>query len=74
MKIRIKDYIEDRQLTIYKLAKTSKYGYTTIHKSYNKVQTDASPLNLRDLQVIAEYQKRQMWEVLKELENGYMEK
>jgi hypothetical protein len=71
--IRIQDYINDRDITIYQLAKAGGYGYTTIYKSYNKSQSKATPLNLRDIEVIAKYQHKQMWEILKELEDNYME-
>nr|MCG4641966.1 hypothetical protein [Bifidobacterium bifidum] len=61
-------------LTIYQVSKRSGYGYTTLHKSFNKEQTSATPLNLRDLDALARARHRKMWEVLKELEEHYLER
>ena len=42
MRIDIKAYLSAKKLTIYKVAKKSGYGYTTLHKSFNKQQTSAT--------------------------------
>ncbi|HIX35344.1 MAG TPA: transcriptional regulator [Candidatus Limosilactobacillus merdigallinarum] len=73
MRIDIKSYLRANHLTIYQVAKISGYGYTTLHKSFNKEQTSATPLNLRDLDAIAQAQHRRMWEVLRDLEESYLE-
>lgn len=73
MQIDIKTYLSEHHLTIYEVAKRSGYGYTTLHKSFNKKQTDATPLNIRDLDALAQAQHVQMWEILRELENRYMQ-
>lgn len=73
MRIDIKSYLRANHLTIYQVAKSSGYGYTTLHKSFNKEQTSATPLNLRDLDAIAQAQHRRMWEVLRDLEESYLE-
>lgn len=73
MRIDIKSYLRANHLTIYQVAKISGYGYTTLHKSFNKEQTSATPLNLRDLDAIAQVQHRRMWEVLRDLEESYLE-
>lgn len=73
MRIDIKSYLRANHLTIYQVAKISGYGYTTLHKSFNKEQTSATPLNLRDLDAIAQAQHRQMWQVLRDLEESYLE-
>lgn len=49
MKIDILRYLDDKHLTIYRVAKESGYGYTTLHKSFNKQQSNATSINLRDL-------------------------
>lgn len=71
MKFDIKAYLDDNSLTIYRVAKASGYGYTTIHKSFNKTQSDATSLNVRDLDALAKAQNKAMWEVLRDLENFY---
>lgn len=55
MRIDIKAYLSAKKLTIYKVAKKSGYGYTTLHKSFNKQQTSATSLNLRDLDALAQH-------------------
>ncbi|MDD6171177.1 MAG: transcriptional regulator, partial [Ligilactobacillus ruminis] len=50
----------------------SGYGYTTLHKSFNKRQTSATSLNLRDLDALAQASQQSMWEVLRELEESYL--
>ncbi len=72
MRIDIKSYLRANHLTIYQVAKISGYGYTTLHKSFNKEQTSATPLNLRDLDAIAQAQHRRMWQVLRDLEESYL--
>ena len=72
MKIDVKTYLVEHDLTIYEVAKRSGYGYTTLHKSFNKRQTDATPLNIRDLDALARAQHVQMWEILRDLESQYM--
>lgn len=73
MRFDIKAYLDDNSLTIYRVSKESGYGYTTIHKSFNKTQSDATSLNMRDLDALAEVQHKQMWEVLRELEKLYFD-
>ncbi|AEV95763.1 transcriptional regulator [Pediococcus claussenii] len=73
MNIDIKTYLSKNGLTIYEVAKRSGYGYTTLHKSFNKQQTSATPLNIRDLDALARAQHLQMWEVLRELESHFMD-
>lgn len=72
MRINIKQYLEVHNLTIYQVSKRSGYGYTTLHKSFNKPQSSATPLNLRDLDALSQAQHKHMWEVLKELEEHYL--
>ena len=72
MRIDIKSYLNENHLTISQVAKTSGYGYTTLHKSFNKQQSKATSLNLRDLDAIARAQHRQMWQVLRDLEEHYL--
>ena len=72
MRIDIKAYLSAKKLTIYKVAKKSGYGYTTLHKSFNKQQTRATSLNLRDLDALAQASQQSMWEVLRELEESYL--
>ena len=72
MRIDIKAYLSAKNLTIYKVAKKSGYGYTTLHKSFNKQQTSATSLNLRDLDALAQASQQSMWEVLRELEESYL--
>lgn len=72
MQIDIKAYLVDEHLTIYQVAKRSGYGYTTLHKSFNKDQSSATPLNLRDLDALAQAQHKRMWQVLRELEEHYL--
>ncbi|WP_368302449.1 transcriptional regulator [Ligilactobacillus ruminis] len=72
MRIDIKAYLSAKKLTIYKVAKKSGYGYTTLHKSFNKQQTGATSLNLRDLDALAQASQQSMWEVLRELEESYL--
>ncbi|ETA73450.1 transcriptional regulator [Ligilactobacillus equi] len=73
MKIDIKTYLADQDLTIYQVAKISGYGYTTLHKSFNKPQSNATSLNLRDLDALAKARHQAMWQVLKELEEQYLQ-
>lgn len=72
MRIDIKGYLEANHLTIYKVAKESGYGYTTLHKSFNKEQSTATSINLRDLDALAKATEKDMWEVLKELESDFL--
>lgn len=72
MKIDIIRYLDDKHLAIYRVAKESGYGYTTLHKSFNKQQSNATSINLRDLDAIARAQHVAMWQVLRELENDYL--
>jgi hypothetical protein len=72
MRVNIKAYLDANHLTIYRVAKVSGYGYTTLHKSFNKQQSSATSLNLRDLDAIAKAQHTQMWEVLRDLEEHYL--
>ncbi len=72
MRIDIKHYLEVNHLTIYQVSKCSGYGYTTLHKSFNKPQSSSTSLNLRDLDALARAQDKSMWEVLKELEEHYL--
>jgi len=72
MRIDIKSYLEDNHLTIYIISKKSGYGYTTLHKSFNKKQTSATSMNLRDIEAIAKAQDTEMWRVLRELELHYL--
>ncbi|MDF7637606.1 transcriptional regulator [Leuconostocaceae bacterium ESL0958] len=71
VRFNIKAYLADRSLTIYQVSKQSGYGYTTIHRSFNKEQSQATSLNVRDLDALARAQEKAMWQVLKELEEGY---
>lgn len=73
MRIDIKHYLEVNHLTIYQVSKHSGYGYTTLHKSFNKPQSSSTSLNLRDLDALARAQDKSMWKVLKELEEHYLE-
>ena len=73
MRIDIKHYLEVNHLTIYQVSKCSGYGYTTLHKSFNKPQSSSTSLNLHDLDALARAQDKSMWEVLKELEEHYLE-
>ena len=73
MRIDIKHYLEVNHLTIYQVSKRSGYGYTTLHKSFNKPQSSSTSLNLRDLDALARAQDKSMWEDLKELEEHYLE-
>ena len=68
MEIDIKGYLREKELTIYEVSKRSGYGYTTLHKSFNKQQTRATSLNLRDLDALAKAQHVTMWQVKKFLE------
>ena len=70
MRIDIKHYLEVNHLTIYQVSKRSGYGYTTLHKSFNKPQSSSTSLNLRDLDALARAQDKSMWE---ELEEHYLE-
>ncbi|MBW1606197.1 transcriptional regulator [Lactobacillus sp. Sy-1] len=72
MKINIKAYLDDNNLSIYRVAKASGFGYTTLHKSFNKQQSSSTSINLRDLRAIAIAQHLKMWEVLKRLEESYL--
>lgn len=72
MQIDIKRYLESHGLTIYQVSKRSGYGYTTLHKSFNKPQSSSTSLNLRDLDALAQAQDKAMWEVLRELERHYL--
>lgn len=69
----IKSYLSDKSLTIYRVSKDSGYGYTTIHRSFNKAQSTSTSLNIRDLDALARAQHMHMWQVLKELEASYLE-
>lgn len=71
MKIDIKGYLREKELTIYEVSKRSGYGYTTLHKSFNKEQSHATSLNLRDIDALARAQHATMWQVLQELEEKY---
>lgn len=71
VRFNIKAYLVDKSLTIYRVSKESGYGYTTIHRSFNKDQSQATSLNIRDLDALARAQQMEMWQVLKELEHGY---
>ena len=73
MRIDINHYLEVNHLTIYQVSKRSGYGYTTLHKSFNKPQSSSTSLNLRDLDALARAQDKSMWKVLKELEEHYLE-
>ncbi|WP_353989742.1 transcriptional regulator [Pediococcus argentinicus] len=73
MNIDVKTYLDKNGLTIYGVAKRSGYGYTTLHKSFNKQQSRATPLNIRDLDALAQAQHLKMWEVLRELELHFMD-
>lgn len=73
MRIDVKHYLTVHNLTIYQVSKWSGYGYTTLHKSFNKPQSSSTSLNLRDLDALAQAQHKRMWEVLKELEEHYLE-
>lgn len=72
MYIDIKSYLKDNNLTIYIISKKSGYGYTTLHKSFNKKQSSATSLNIRDIDAIAKAQDLEMWRVLRELEMHYL--
>ena len=72
MEIDIKGYLREKELTIYEVSKRSGYGYTTLHKSFNKQQTSATSINLRDLDALARALHATMWLVLQELEVNYM--
>lgn len=72
IKFDIKSYLNDRSLTIYRVAKASGYGYTTIHRSFNKNQSKSTSLNIRDLDALARAQHMEMWQVLMDLENHYL--
>ena len=73
MRIDIKAYLDANHLTIYQVAKSSGYGYTTIHKLFNTPQSMATSLNLRDLDALSRAQHRAMWEVLRDLEEHYLQ-
>lgn len=72
MRIDIKAYLDANHLTIYQVAKTSGYGYTTLHKSFNKQQSKATSMNIRDLDALAQAQHQRMWQVLRDLEENYL--
>lgn len=72
MRIDIKAYLDHNGLTIYRVANESGYGYTTLHKSFNKQQTNATSINLRDLDALAQTMHKQMWQILQELEDSYL--
>lgn len=72
MRVDIKAYLSNNHLTIYQVAKISGYGYTTLHKSFNKQQSSATSMNLRDLDAIAQAQHLHMWQVLRDLEENYL--
>ncbi|MBS9336671.1 transcriptional regulator [Fructobacillus papyrifericola] len=71
VRFNIKRYLDDKSLTIYRVSKNSGYGYTTIHRSFNKAQSQATSMNLRDLDALAKAQHIAMWQVLRELEESY---
>lgn len=73
MRIDVKRYLEVNHLTIYQVSKRSGYGYTTLHKSFNKPQSSSTSLNLRDLDALAQAQHKAMWQVLRDLETNYLE-
>lgn len=73
MRVNVKAYLDANHLTIYQVAKSSGYGYTTLHKSFNKQQSSATSLNLRDLDAIARAQHLRMWQVLRDLEENYLQ-
>ncbi|CAK1241635.1 hypothetical protein [Fructobacillus fructosus] len=73
VRFNIKRYLDDKSLTIYRVSKQSGYGYTTIHRSFNKDQSQATSMNVRDLDALAKAQHLAMWQVLQELEEGYSE-
>ena len=72
MQIDIKRYLEVHNLTIYQVSKHSGYGYTTLHKSFNKPQSSSTSLNLRDLDALARAEHKAMWEILRDLESQYL--
>ena len=72
MRLDFNAYLDNNNLTIYRVANDYVFGYTTLHKSFNKQQTKATSLNLRDLDAIAQAQHKQMWQVLRELEEQYL--
>ena len=43
-----------------------------LNNAFNKQQSSATSLNLRDLDAIAKAQHTQMWQVLRELEENYL--
>ena len=63
MQIDIKRYLEVHNLTIYQVSKHSGYGYTTLHKSFNKPQSSDA---------LARAEHKAMWEVLRDLESHYL--
>ena len=73
MRIYIKHYLEVNHLTIYQVSKRSGYGYTTLHKSFNKPQSSSTSLNLRDLDALARSQDKSMLDFFKYLEVFYLE-
>lgn len=73
VRFNIKRYLDDKSLTIYRVSKKSGYGYTTIHRSFNKDQSQATSMNVRDLDALAKAQHLMMWQVLQELEEGYQD-
>lgn len=72
MEIDIKSYLKDNHLSIYVISKKSGYGYTTLHKSFNKKQSSATSINIRDIDAIAKAQDLEMWKVLRDLEMHYL--
>ena len=73
MRIDIKHYLEVNHLTIYQVSKRSGYGYTTLHKSFNKPQSSSTSLHLRVLVALGRAQEKSLWKVLKGLEEHYLE-
>ena len=74
MEIDIKSYLKDNHLSIYVISKKSGYGYTTLHKSFNKKQSSATSINIRDIDAIAKAQDLEMWKVLRDLEMHYLKR
>ncbi len=72
MEIDIKSYLKDNHSSIYVISKKSGYGYTTLHKSFNKKQSSATSINIRDIDAIAKAQDLEMWKVLRDLEMHYL--
>lgn len=50
-----------------------RFAKATAEMRFFKPQSDATSLNLRDLDALAQATQSSMWEVLKELETDYLE-